>query len=236
MFRKMLTFSFDDGTVQDRRLIELLDRYNLRATFNINSGFLGQRHEIVHEGIKVCHDEVDISELKELYRNHEVAVHTCTHPNLKKCDDARIIKEIRGDIEALEKYSGKEITGMAYPCGGDCYDERVIGVLKENTPIRYARTTDSHGTFVLPTDFLRWHPTCHQNDANLFKLAEMFIEAEPEQDMLFYVWGHSFEFDKFKSWDTFERFCSEISGKHDIIYMTNGEIYRYMTKSKKRLE
>ena len=49
MFRKMLTLSFDDGTVQDKRFIKLIDKYNLRATFNLNSGFFGQKHRINHQ-------------------------------------------------------------------------------------------------------------------------------------------------------------------------------------------
>lgn len=38
---KAITFSYDDGAVQDIRLIELLNRYGLKATFNLNSGLLG---------------------------------------------------------------------------------------------------------------------------------------------------------------------------------------------------
>ena len=37
---KAITFSYDDGVTQDRRLIEILNRYGLKATFNINSGLL----------------------------------------------------------------------------------------------------------------------------------------------------------------------------------------------------
>lgn len=33
---KAVTLSYDDGVAQDIRLIELLDRYGLRATFNLN--------------------------------------------------------------------------------------------------------------------------------------------------------------------------------------------------------
>lgn len=230
MFRKMFTLSFDDGTVQDRRFIELIDRYNLRATFNLNSGYFGQKHDIIHDGINVCHDEVDKEEVKALYRNHEIAVHTVTHPNLKACDDERVLHEVKDDYAALSALGGKRIVGMAYPCGGDCFDERVKSLITENTPIRYARTTASHKTFALPKDFMEWNPTCHQNDPDLFKLAEEFINAEPSEDMLFYLWGHSFEFDKFGTWDVFERFCEQIAGKRDITYMTNGEVYGYLTK------
>ena len=51
--------------------------------------------------------------------------------------------------------------------------------------------------------------------------------------MLFYLWGHSFEFDKYESWDKFEAFCELISGRREITYMTNGEVYRYIIKNRK---
>ena len=35
---KVLTLSYDDGVVQDIRLSEILNRYGLKCTFNINSG------------------------------------------------------------------------------------------------------------------------------------------------------------------------------------------------------
>ena len=34
---KVLTLSYDDGVVQDIRLIEIMNRYGLKGTFNINS-------------------------------------------------------------------------------------------------------------------------------------------------------------------------------------------------------
>ena len=37
---KALTFSYDDGTLQDRRLVEIFNKYGLKATFNLNSGLL----------------------------------------------------------------------------------------------------------------------------------------------------------------------------------------------------
>ena len=38
---KAVTFSYDDGVSQDVRLIALLDKYGLKATFNLNSGMFG---------------------------------------------------------------------------------------------------------------------------------------------------------------------------------------------------
>ena len=36
--KKALTLSYDDGVRQDRKLIKILDKYGIKATFNINSG------------------------------------------------------------------------------------------------------------------------------------------------------------------------------------------------------
>lgn len=225
----MLTLSFDDGTVQDRRFIELIDKYDLRCTFNLNSGLFGNKHEIIHEGIRVCHNEVDESEVRSLYRNHEVAAHTLTHPNLCRISEEEVIRETENDVKKLSALTGKEIFGLAYP--GGSYDARTADILRTKTSVKYARTINSHGTFALPEDFLLWHPTCHQNDPRLEELAKQFTEiTEPQADLLFYVWGHSFEFDKFESWERFEDFCRIISHHSDICYMTNGEVYNYITK------
>lgn len=226
---KFLTFSFDDGTVEDRRLIALFDRYGLRGTFNLNSGKFGVRREIVHEGIPVHHYVIEQEEAKTLYQNHEVAAHTVHHPNLVKISRQEVIHEVADDCRALEELTGQQILGMAYPGAGLYYTQEVADIIRENTQIRYARGCKNHHTFQLPENLMLWEPTCHQNDSQLLELGRAFVQADAsEEDLLFYVWGHSFEFEKFKSWDLFERFCEMMAGKPDIEYVTNGEVARYL--------
>ena len=226
---KFLTFSFDDGTVEDRRLIALFDRYGLRDTFNLNSGKFGVRREIVHEGIPVHHYVIEQEEAKTLYQNHEVAAHTVHHPNLVKISREEVIHEVADDCRALEELTGQQILGMAYPGAGLYYTQEVADIIRENTQIRYARGCKNHHTFKLPENLMLWEPTCHQNDSQLLELGRAFVQADAsEEDLLFYVWGHSFEFEKFKSWDLFERFCEIVAGKPDIEYVTNGEVARYL--------
>ena len=88
---KAVTFSFDDGVTQDLRLIELLDKYGLKATFNLNPSLLGLTKEVVRNERTVSHNKVDPYEVREIYKNHEVAVHTLTHPNLTGLLDDAII-------------------------------------------------------------------------------------------------------------------------------------------------
>ena len=47
--KKAITFSYDDGVTQDERLISLFNKYGLKCTFNLNSGFLVFRVAI-HSG------------------------------------------------------------------------------------------------------------------------------------------------------------------------------------------
>ncbi|MBQ8508650.1 MAG: polysaccharide deacetylase family protein [Clostridia bacterium] len=223
---KYLTLSFDDGTIQDRRFVKLLNQYGIKSTFNLNSGLFNQRHEIVHEGIKVCHDEIAPEEVHDLYAGHEVAAHTITHPNLLKCSREEVIHQVGGDAKALEALCGYPIVGMAYP-GGPFFNDDIIDTILTNTSVRYARAVGSHFTFKLPERLMEWYPTCYLHPKEydrLMVLADEFIALETEEDALFYLWGHSFELDKFGNWDDFERFCEKIAGKSDIRYVTNREV------------
>ena len=127
---KALTFSFDDGVIQDKRLIELLDEYNLKATFNLNSELLGITYRAEQDGVKIVRPRIKAEEVKEVYKNHEEAVHTLTHVNLTECDEAEIIRQVEKDKKNLERLVGYEIVGMAYPCGGINNDEKVVDIIK----------------------------------------------------------------------------------------------------------
>ena len=105
---KALTFSYDDGTTQDKRLVELFNKYNMKATFHINSGLLGNPGELLREGVHVRHDKVQKEEVRAIYAGHEIAAHTLTHPNLINLDDAAVIKEVEEDRLALSELAGYE--------------------------------------------------------------------------------------------------------------------------------
>ena len=52
--RKALTLSYDDGTVFDKKLIEILDKNGIKCTFNLNSGrFLKDRRMSREESIEL---------------------------------------------------------------------------------------------------------------------------------------------------------------------------------------
>ena len=219
-YRKAVTFSYDDGVTQDIRFVDMLNRYHLKGTFNLNSG-IGYADQVwTDKGVEIhrCHRE----DMEKLYRGHEVAVHTLQHLNLYELKDKeQIAYEILEDRKNLEQIFHVPIVGMAYPFGG--YQDSVIEILRENH-FRYARTTRSSYSFEEQTDLLTYAPTCHHNDEHLMELAKKLVESRSEEMQIFCVWGHSYEFEVDGTWDMMEDFCRYISNRDDIYYGTNQEV------------
>ena len=157
--KKAVTFSFDDGVSQDIRLIEIFNKYGLKGTFNLNSGFLGLDGTLDRNGRTVRHDKIAEDKIKEVYKGHEVAVHTLTHPNLTGLEKDEIIRQVECDRERLSEICGYEVVSMAYPCGGVNNDDRVAEIIKNNTGVRFARGLDSTYSFDLQENLLRFKPT-----------------------------------------------------------------------------
>ena len=222
---KAVTFSYDDGVTQDRRLIDLLNKYGLKATFNLNSELLGTDNHLIICDKTISHIKPRACEVKEIYAGHEIAAHTLTHPNLTGCDEAEIIRQVEQDRLNLSEIAGYEIEGMAYPGGGVNYNHGAAETIKNNTGIKYARTTVCTGNFDLQSDLFEFKPTVkHSYFDKLFALASEFVELVPDEPKLFYIWGHSYEFDIDNTWDLFEDFCKLISNRDDIFYGTNKEV------------
>lgn len=222
---KAVTFSFDDGIMQDCRLIEIFDKYDLKATFNINSGLVGFSGNLERQGKTVPFNRVQAADIANIYKNHEVAVHTLTHPNLTELEDDEIIYQVENDRKKLSSLCGYEVVGMAYPCGGVNNNDRVAEIIRNNTGVKYARTITSSNSFDLQKNLYRFNPTIlHLEMDKMFSMAEEFIQSEFNEPKIYYIWGHSFEFDIENTWDRFEDFCKLISNREDIFYGTNSEV------------
>ena len=223
---KVLTLSYDDGVVQDIKLIDILDKYGIKGTFNINSGRYCPEDTVRER----YYGRMKLSEAKSLYTNsnHEIAVHGYTHPHLEKLSPEQVICEVLKDKCDIEKQYGVIARGMAYPYG--TYSDEVIDCL-EKCGICYSRTVKSTERFDLPENWLTLHPTCHHTNKKFMELTKTFVEKQITHDSdvyMFYVWGHSYEFDNDNNWNVIEEFCEYIGGRDDIWYATNIEIYDYV--------
>lgn len=225
--KKAITFSYDDGVTQDIRLAELFHRYGMKATFNLNADLLGHPGMLLREGQTVSHNKVKPEDVKSVYAGHEVAGHTLTHPNLPQVeDDGEVIRQVEEDRLRLSQLCGYEVLGFAYPGGGVNFDHRVSALLRQNTGVRYCRTTVSSHSFAHQADLFEFRPTVYHHGEwdTLFALGEQFLSLKTEEPAVFYIWGHAYEFDIHDTWGRFEEFLQMMAGKEDIFYGTNREV------------
>lgn len=218
---KAVTLSYDDGDLCDRDMISILDRYGIKGTFNLNAGRIADNP-----------NKVQLEDLENTYRGHEIATHTFTHPYLHNLDLGGISYQLVHDRELLEDTLHRPIEGFAYPYGLREETNGMVDCLKY-CGIRYARTTTATYNFGLPTDPLRWNPTCHHANARLPELMEKFLTPDNVENphkikpRLFFIWGHAREF--IGKWEDLEQICKTIGNQEDVWYATNGEIMDYLT-------
>ena len=225
--KKAVTFSFDDGVTQDIRLIDLMNKYNLKGTFNLNSELLAKKGMLIRgDGQRISHYKVHPEDVKVIYEGHEVAVHTLTHPNLTQLEDLEVIRQVETDRLNLSELVGYEVIGMAYPCGGVNNDDRVAEIIKNNTGAKYSRTITSTHNFDLQENLYRFNPSVYYIQLDkMMELGREFVELKTETPKIFYIWGHSYEMDLGTDyWVRLEEFFKLISGRDDIFYGTNREV------------
>lgn len=223
--KKALTLSYDDAVEQDIRLMQILDKHGIKCTFNINTGCFAPEGMVYEPG--TIHRRLSKKQSLELYTNsgHEVAVHALTHPHLERMTAAEVAYEIMTDKSNIERDFSTITRGMAYPFG--TYNDEVVRTL-ESCGIVYSRTTKCTEGFGIPADWLRLEATCHHKNPRLTELCDKFLQTDfASEPGLFYMWGHSYEFDMHDNWEVIECFAEKMGGREDIWYATNIEIYDY---------
>ena len=213
---KAFTLGFDDGVIQDRRLVSILNKYGIKCTFFLNSEKFGCKSERDFDGVIVNTSRIDVGEVRDLYLGHEIAAHALTHKPLAEIPLEEAYREAELDRAALSRIAGYEVTGFAYPNGS--VNDEVIDMLRDRTGIRYARWNGESMSFDIPSELLKMNYTARFTNDAIFDLAHEFIALKPKTPKVFSIFGHAYEFDAFSSWDRLEDFCRLISGHDDIYY------------------
>lgn len=228
---KALTFSYDDGVPQDKRLAELFDKYGMKATFNFNCEYM-RRENFTKEQIKEYF----------LSKGHEIAVHGANHRasgNLRPIEGIRDVLDCRLELEAKCECI---IRGMAYPDTGitqmgNLGNYEMIKQYLTELDIAYSRTLGGdNNSFMLPADFHAWMPTAHHTNPKIMEFVDEFLKLDistkayhaKRAPRLMYIWGHSYEFDRDDNWAYMEEICNKLANNHEVWYATNIEIYDYV--------
>ena len=229
---KAVTLSYDDACCSDIQLSEIITSYGIKGTFNINSTWLAKddRHLTPEDVVEHILD-----------KGHEVALHGAKHIALGNVRALEGIREVLDCRIELEKTFGRIIRGMAYAdCGiihmnnGASY-ENIRQYLKD-LDIAYARALGKeNNTFMLPTDWYTWMPTVHNTNPQVLEYADKFVAIDVNGDYpatrmprLFYLWGHSYEFEREDGWKLLDSLCQKLAHNADTWYATNIEIYDYV--------
>lgn len=212
--RKIFILSFDDGTIYDKRFVELLNKYHVKCTFNLNSG-LENFVWNYEERFPIRRQVLDGTQ--QQYAGHEVASHTAHHHWLNTLTPPQLRQEVETDCDALKKLFGLEKIGFAVPfsaCG-----EREIGIIQKF--VRYIRLSETTDTFALPKD--PYHIPIHglYNQPDIRERITEFAESTlPEA--LFVLAGHSYEFEVLEHWEYMEELLAFIRS-FDFEIMTTME-------------
>lgn len=224
---KCLTLSYDDGVEQDIQLAELMKQYGIAGTFNINAGNIAPEGTVYEPG--TIHRRMTLQQCRDTYLSSplfEVATHGYTHPFLDALPSSEAVYQVIADRRALEQQFGGLIRGHAYPYG--TYNSQVMEIL-DKCGIVYARTIRSTCQFELPENWLELHPTCHHQNPQLMELAEKFLTQAPRRGpWMFYLWGHSYEFEEQDNWQVIADFFQKMAHHPDIWYATNIQVYDYI--------
>lgn len=227
MNKLRVTTSWDDGTVTDLKLAQILEKYGIKGTFYISKS----------------HPNNPLSEkdVVALDRKFEIGAHSISHPDLTKITLLQAKREIRDSKTYLEDLVGHDVSMFAYPYGR--YNKKIAKIV-EHSRFNAARTCEP-GDFSLPKNPYQWHVTLFaSNGSPLMALkiwgkfhllktsalldwenrATSLFDLALQKGGIYHIYGHSIEFESNNEWDKLERVLKHISSKEGVQYMTNGEI------------
>ena len=211
---KYFVFAIDDGTIYDTKVIDIFNRYKIRATFNLNSGL---QDYVWYKGDLPVR-RLDLCKYKDIYKNHEVASHSLTHPFLTNMPDDAVYHEVKEDVDNIERIFARKVISFSFPFDG--FDERTINIIK-SVDITHIILPEIDDSFKLPYD------TCHikVTSLNIDDALEKFERFIKDKDAELFVYlSHSYDYEFDDSYDKLEKLCQLVKSQKDIKTITIGEI------------
>jgi peptidoglycan/xylan/chitin deacetylase (PgdA/CDA1 family) len=243
---KIITTSWDDGHPLDLKLAELLEKYDIPATFYIPID--NRKGEYIHP-----------QQIKEIAQIFDIGGHTYHHVDLTKVPLKEAEREIVEGKRRLEEITGKEVLSFCYPCGR--FNDEIINIVRRAGFIG-ARTTKSatrsiKDPFKMSTTayaaswcfglipYIRHSVT--SKDFGLFrfvlknnlllntwdKIAIKTLDFVVNNGGVWHLWGHSWEVDDHNDWERLERvFCKVGALSKEVIKMDNSQWLKMCTEKR----
>lgn len=235
---KLITTSWDDGHIKDFRLADLLDKYNLAATFYIPAA--NHEHAVMNE-----------KEILELSKRFEIGGHTMNHTRINTTSERMFKTEIEGCYVWLTNLLGKEPKSFCFP-GGVINQPATEYAFK--TGFKIIRTTELLNSwfdtkdYVVPTTMQVYNHssfTYYKHLAKRFKIQslllylksgssgslrknlEYYLEHIQLHGGCFHLWGHSWEIEEFNLWDELEELFKTMSNLPEFTYVSNEGLLQY---------
>ena len=215
---KYFIFSIDDGTIYDQKVIEIFNKYHISATFNLNSGL---QDFIWYKDDKPV-KRLSLLKNKDLYKGHEVASHSLTHPHMTMCPDEVLYKEVKEDINNLESIFNKKVSTFAFPFHD--FDERCINFIKDNCGVSCIRVSEIDRSYNFPID--QYH--IKMTSINVKEALSMIDDFINSNGSLFVFVSHSYDFEFDNTYDELEKLCQKVKQCKDIKVITMSELPNIM--------
>lgn len=220
---KAFNITYDDGVLQDVRFVELMNQYGLKGTFNLNSGLMETEFEWTHRNGMIV-KRLPTSVVAELYKNHEVASHTLTHPYLSQLTESEVMEEMSKDKENLERLTGKPVLGFGGPFH---HWSPMIVECAKRCGFEYARNAEERYCYAPPEEYYYWAAGTYHVMPGFRPFVEGFFETE-EELALCQIVGHTYDLDAENMWQYMESVLKRVSEDESILSMTNIELVRYL--------
>jgi len=232
----LITTSWDDGTVHDLKLAELLSKYELPATF-----YVAKRHP---------YGSLEESELRVLAQSFELGGHTLNHVVLDSVPDELAEAEIRNSKAWIEQLSGHQCRVFCFPRGK--FSNRHVQMVKgarfsgarsvELMSFRAASVVS--GLAVMPTTIQAFPHKTSSYLKNMFRrrrisnllnylhadkkdwttMASSLLSCVSSHGGAFHLWGHAWEIEQFNLWSDLEQLFQTLEQcKRQATFVSNAD-------------
>ena len=197
---------WDDAPYTDLRLLEILRKYNAKATFNLNPGMMSDKREnpywleYKNTASKHCGfsgGRLSLNDIKEVYDGFELASHCFNHENAAATPVDEWIKSAVQAREFLENIVQKPCRGFAWPYG--THTPETCAALRK-AGFAYGRTVEYTDNIAECQDVMALPINSHFMSPTFYQRYE-----RAKKSGIFYFWGHSYEMiDYDKLYEQFE--------------------------------